>query len=70
MQKTMNRMTSIPHLSGGSMVMGFIVLVPGALLYLSRPESGLSTARLVMERAFIMAAVSSQPSGSCYSKSI
>lgn len=53
----MNRMTSIPNLSGASLVGGFAVLVPGALLYLTRPDTGLSSARLVTERALIMAAV-------------
>lgn len=49
--------TSIPRLSGGAMVLGFVVLVPGALLYLTRPEADVSLARVVTERAFIMAAV-------------
>lgn len=53
----MNRVTSIRQLSGGAMVLGFIVLVPGALLYLTRTQSDLTPARLVTERAFIMAAV-------------
>jgi hypothetical protein len=52
----MNRPTQLRQLSGGAMVLGFIVLVPGALLYLTRPQSA-SPARLVTERAFIMAAV-------------
>lgn len=53
----MSRVSSIPHLSGLSLVGGFIVLVPGALLYLTRPEIGSSPTRLVVERAFIMGAV-------------
>ncbi len=52
----MNRISSIRELSGGAMVLGFIIFVPGALFYLSRPI-GASPARLVTERAFIMAAI-------------
>lgn len=53
----MNRITSIPRLSGGSMILGFVTMVPGALLYLSRPETGLSFVRRAIERGLLMAAV-------------
>lgn len=53
----MNRPAGIALLSGGALVLGFVVFVPGALLYVTRPQTDVSLARLVTERAFIVAAV-------------
>lgn len=39
------------------MVLSFAVMIPGALLYLSRPVTGSSITRLAVERGFIMAAI-------------
>jgi hypothetical protein len=53
----MKQMTSIRRQSGVAMVLGFISLIPGALLYLSRPAQDLNPVRLLTERGFIIAAV-------------
>lgn len=53
----MDRLADARVLSGGAMILAFVVLVPGALLYLSRPDGGSSLARLGVERGCIMAAV-------------
>jgi len=49
--------TNIRQFSGGTMIMGFITLLPGALLYLTRSQTDMSPVRLMTERTFIMAAV-------------
>lgn len=56
----MKRMPSISHLAGGNLVLSFVVVLAGALLFMTRPGSATAhvvSARLVVERAFIMGAV-------------
>lgn len=50
-----------PRWSGGFLVVGFLLMLAGALLYVTRPDIGaaerISTTRFVLERGLLMAAV-------------